>query len=48
MGIRKILTLSAIMLSLLPGFSTHGRSLPGNLKYVNLFMGTAGDNGGKN
>ena len=45
MGIRKILTLSAIMLFLLPGFSTHGRSLPGNLKYVNLFMGTAGDNG---
>ncbi len=45
MGIRKILTLSAIMLFLLPGFSTQGRSLPGNLKYVNLFMGTAGDNG---
>ena len=45
MGIRKILYLPAIMLSLLSGFSVQGKSLPGNLKYVNLFMGTAGDNG---
>ena len=45
MGIRKVLFLPVILLSLISGSNLYGRSLPGNLKYINIFMGTSGDNG---
>ena len=40
------LIISALLLTFLSGLSgIEAGNLPGNLKYVNLFMGTAGDNG---
>ena len=42
----KRLIITALLLSCLSCPSEiEARNLPGNLKYINLFMGTSGDNG---
>ena len=41
----KLFTVVAVLACLLGATGIQGRTLPGNLKYVNLFMGTSGDNG---
>ena len=45
MDIKKSLFLPLLVFCALGSTGLEARNLPGNLKYVNLFMGTSGDNG---
>lgn len=45
MDFKRIIFLYLVLSCAFPGPRMEGRTLPGNLKYINLFMGTSGDNG---